>query len=427
MRIHLKKPILYILYLLYPILPSYFGLSGWPVYTFLGLISSILLLGVTRKIRLYKEIKILLFAYVCMIVPVIRHQELVSVIFFCVDILLIVSCINCINSRDTLEKLIDIIIFAAIVLCILSYMEVIFDFNIFSLIENTDSVGGMGSVAQYRFSYRRAESSFSQSIGYAIYLTFASSFNFYKICTIKRNKRYVLYHLLITLAVILTFSRVPMILYFALQLYFLYIKGFKEGVKKTIGIIITLLLVIIISSALNFQITIIQDAINMILAMFDSETSSRIAGSFGNDNLNGWAYRLVLITELPRLLGSRWLLGGGQVFANGGFYTSLYKVGSIDNNYMTVLFRYGLIGLMGKMLYIISGLASSRKLCKAKEYKGIIFGRITLATLVVYLINWISVAELRESRMVLLYIIICVSYKIVSIEKESCTLNVSNE
>lgn len=411
MKVEYKKLILYMLFFLYPVLPSYFGFAGWPVYTILGAVASALLIVANRKIVLYKETLYLLFAYLCLLMPAMRHQEMVSVLFFLVDVSLILGCICNIKNRQTIETIIDIMIIAAAILCVCSYIEVLLDFNVFSIIENIDSVGGMGTDAQYRFSYRRAEASFSQSIGYAIYLTFISSLNFYKICTNKRKNRYLIYHVMIIIGVILTFSRVSMILFFSLQLYFMYIKGFYKGVKKTIEIIAAVILFVLIASIFHIEISFLNDAISMIVAMFDSETSSKIAGSFGNDNLNGWSYRLVLITELPRLLGNKWLLGGGQVFANSGFYTSLYKVGSIDNNYMTVLFRYGLLGVVGKMTYIFTGISSSKKLSREEDYKAIIFGKISCATFIVYLLNWISVAELRESRTVLMYIIICVAYE----------------
>lgn len=411
MKIEYKKLILYILFFFYPVLPSYFCFAGWPVYTILGVAVGALLTVMNGKIVLYKETQYLLFAYLSLLIAAMCHQEMVSVLFLLLDVFLILGCICSIKNNQMIETIIDIMIIAAAIACVCSYIEVLLDFNVFSIIENIDSANGMGTDAQYRFLYRRAEASFSQSIGYAIYLTFISSLNFYKICTNKRKRRYFAYHIMMTIGVILTFSRVPMILFFSLQLYFMYVKGFYKGVKKTIEGIVAAVLFILIASMFNIEIPFLNDAISMIIAMFDSETSSKIASSFGNDNLNGWSYRLVLITELPRLIGNKWLLGGGQTFANGGFQTSLYKVMSIDNNYMTILFRYGLLGMAGKMVYIFTGINSSKKLIGEENYKAKIFGKISCATFIVYLLNWISVAELRESRTVLMYIIICVAYR----------------
>lgn len=414
MRISKSELLLYIFVFLYPILPTYFTVGGNP-FTLLMAIIYIglnLFLGIKRRYIIKKEIKQLIIACGLMLVPIAIHQEGLSFLNILVEQLAVIMMVYSIKKKGTIDKCINLLILAGIIIAICGIVEFTFDFNVFSLIENTDTVGNMGTAYQTRFSYRRAEGSFSQSIPYAIYLSFIFVLLFYKtfLVKIKKRKRNINIVLLIVISagLLLSFSRVPIVLFFVMLIALLYVKGWQKGFKITVGIFAVFIFLTIFTSIVGIKIPVLSQIIDMLVAMFSDSKTQEIAGTFGNDNLYAWSYRLMIMTTIPRLLSGKWLLGGGMSFANQGFWISSVHAVSLDNNYLTLLVRYGVVGLVGRLLYIITGIQAAAKLSKSKgEYS--MFGKVSRIILVTYLLEWINVAELRETRFVSVLIAIIVA------------------
>jgi hypothetical protein len=385
---------LYLLVILYPILPGYFGFFGFTVYSIIAA-CSLVFVPFSQKIRNFrfnsKTCVLLLF-----IVPMICLGPLVNGEGFTPTFLnylnafiLLPFYVSVVGSDQKIfERCISLMLGAACVLCLFSFLELL-NFNIFSLLQN-DMNTNLGPETGKRFGIYRSESSFGQSIAFAIYLNFMVCLLFYKIR--KQDSsfsvKYFLLFLLFNACCLLTLSRFPIIVMAMIDVFgfFFCNKKFKTSMIAT--------LVLCLFGEILFSIvrggSVFSSLVENLLKI--------ISGTAGTDpGDNPLLYRSNLFSALADVLGGNWLLGNGML----NQYSFLYPKtawptvrNSFDNAYLYFIENFGVIGLTGWLAYYVLPLFLNFGNSPLQRQKK----TILILLVVVLFLNFISVARLAENK-----------------------------
>lgn len=438
----LKRPIVYF-YLfipLYCILPDYFRIGKFPVYTvmIIGLIFIYLYskkfantkINFCELFRERKYISLFIFYILIEMFSYIIHYEIITMIRFVLEkVVVLMVLYSFIDSRKKFDKVIDLIIIATFILTIFGVIEYLTEFNIFSLVENYYYPNlTFGSQAYVRFGKVRVEQSFNHSIIYCVYLIFVSSLVFYK--TQQQNKSNMKYKVAMTMIVInavLTMSRAPLILFFVNLFFLLFLIEKKKRIKiiKNITLCIPFVIIFILITGIGKDV--IMQSWYMILALFDEKYRVLISTEFGG-NSEPFHYRLGLYSIVYNQVKDSIFYGIPEGVSRTFSYVNpsgyIIEASSVDNNYLVLLQNYGILGVVNFIVFYFGNIVFSLKRLKITNYmlmsknKILNFNYIFIITMVLYLINLLSVAQMHEIRMVIVFIVLMLSYNKI-IKKES--------
>jgi|GEM_PF-5076101 O-Antigen ligase. len=384
----LNKYILVALILFFPILPEYFRLGGYPVYQYIVLIAVLIttISGIGKQKLLFFIKKIWLFVVV-IIIAYGSHGEWFSMIAYIISsCLLFWSVFFLIKNKKTVEYLYRILIIMGFILCITGIIEKVIEYNVFSIIENTD-LGLMGTAPYYRNGVIRIEQSFGTSITYGIYLNFINTLSLGKYTIAEKRKKtfYLLTYLLTFIAVFFSNSRMVLITLVLLQItYFFRINWSKKIV------FISVILSGGIIDALNGSKILkkLEEYIFIIVDIFLATNSSQITDITS-------AYRFQLVETLwPYIKQNFWFGYGNEYMSQFSFSMFGYKYYSIDNALLNALMRYGFFGIVLLLLPIGYGMVLAiRKIIRKEK-----MGYFLLLSFLMYFINLTSVAQMSEQR-----------------------------
>ena len=148
------------------------------------------------------------------------------------------------------------------------------------------------------------------------------------------------------------------------QFILLLFQGKKLFLTKLIRIIICLLVVIGILSLISPKaLLMIKNVYYMLAAVFDDSYSIKIAGSFGTDNLNAEGTRLKLYSWVFSSMRNSWTWGYGintnfryPYQMTNGIYTWIQYKNSIEVEYLSILYHYGILVLFATIGVYISNI-----------------------------------------------------------------------
>lgn len=370
---------------LIPLLPDYFRLAGQPVYQY-AIILLFLVVVNKRKIDKYEKNYILFFCIITMLfsfTPRIVHFDINPLLsFLLMPVLLSASVFLYLRDENDIEYLIDVFILTGIFACLLSFIECFSEFNVFSLIETVD-LGEIGTASKMRDGIIRAEGSFGTAIAYGIYLCTLNVLCLYKLTSEseKRKLKYWSGYFLSAIALILTQSRMPIIVFAISQ--FAYFFKFKKIYR---ALLVTAFIVLFTVDCLTSKIII------GMISEYSELIYKVIMGNQSELDINS-AYRVLLPSVLvPQIMQSP-IVGFGQKFMSAfTFRVWGFDFTSIDNNYLGMLVRYGVMGLVGQLFPFVYALYLIVKM----KFEEIAYP-ISLI-LIGYFINLISVAQMSEGR-----------------------------
>ena len=198
-------------------------------------------------------------------------------------------------------------------------------------------------------------------------------------------------YILSIITIYLTTARMVLILTIILQMFFIVsLRPDRRALIISSGIIICLLVVITTPEVL--------DAIYFIPAIFNPDYYSKV--SDGGQNI---AYRLQLFSALGKYIKENPLLGlGYEKSKNLRFLietpTSSWMAYSIDNNYLSYLAKYGLIGFTANIYPLVWIIRYTKKLRWSDKSILNIIGKWGLLIFVLYAVNLFSVFQMGEKR-----------------------------
>lgn len=157
----------------------------------------------------------------------------------------------------------------------------------------------------------------------------------------------------------------------------------------------------------------------MILVVFDADFSAKIAAVFGGDNLLAYGDRLNLYTWVAQELDGSWIFGKGMNASFSHAYLdtdgvntwTAYKT-SIEVQYLNILFRYGLVGMITECLMYASLLitAIKGKVKKTSWETEIGFNSVAFIVFFMYFVEFFAVNQSSDQSIFYIFVMVFAIY-----------------
>ena len=390
------------LFALYTILPDYFRLINIPSQLFCSLLIILLYFFLPSKSINKTGLKMAFIYFIPYAIVLASHGEAISLIrVFIERVVLFIILASILENKETYSHFVDTLLNLSIVEGVLGIIHFMFDFNFFSLFSNTldenfiDSNYGAGT--QYRLGFPRIEGSFSHAITYGIYVSLIACLCLWRYNNSKKTK-YILIYWLMALNLLLTISRMPIIVFVSSQILYLFLlspaKAFAISLK-----IFLFSIVILFITYIAFPVIweTLFSMISMVLAVF-SDTGLSGISSFNQDS--AFSYRAEMLRVVPKLVKDHMLLGiGASQMADFKFLINGSIQRSIDNQYLYFFVLYGIIGIISVILRVFIVLFFDKKKFQTEPLLNR-FSTYRNLMIYIYALNLFSVAEMEEYKFV---------------------------
>lgn len=274
------------------------------------------------------------------------------------------------NTQEKVYGYLSAIVYIFAAYSVLGLVEAFTGLNVFEILYGY-------SIERYaaneiRFGIYRSFGFCTVSINNAMLMNMVWCIANYLVCKRKERKSYVFAWAIIGIYTILILSKAVMmiavlsqiVLFFRNKKQKLTLKGFVKSLVLVIGVLVLLNSdILIVKYAKNIYIPIL----NQLLGTGFAYDNSFSAGGFGE--------RMQLASWVIEELGDKWPFGVGyqQKFSHSfvkisasGNHSTWYKE-SIENTWLFYLYRTGLFGLSGFILYQISCIKKSLKMLKREN------------------------------------------------------------
>ncbi len=406
-------PAFYTYVALFPILPSYTCLFGYPVYYFLTIAVGTIILALNMRRRIYVKKPFLLgvlFIPALYIISFLVNEQPERILFEVIDVLLpiLLICFVLKNDSDACQKSISIILTVSFIIGLSGLLEEITGFNVFSLIENRVYENPrFGSIQATRWGMTRIEQGFNTALTYALYQSLCFAFAFYRFLSLPQKQvRYLIIMLVQGANIVLTWTRGVTFAFIAgvAGMFFLNRKEF--GFKRSFSIIS------VVICSVSFLLISDASFLELFGRLFGAGLSILLTGSGGRYDDASISmrenYQRVAFEALkePR----NFLFGVGEY--------GVRDMISIDNEFLLELTAYGILGLLAFVLLLaIPIYICIRNICKPKRQcstSSKMFYNAMLMSCLVYSASMFTVAQMAEARMFYLTwgLVVCFRYSI---------------
>lgn len=324
--------------IIYTITPSYTKLFGNPVYR----LAVICFFVFSFYYIIRKKININIFIYFSVVsflqlitfaINLEYDRIITEILAVWLPLMLLYLMIK--DNYDLINTIISCILFSCFIICCFGVVEEIWQFNIFSLIENYHFENNhIGSVSSFRWGMYRIEQSFNTALTYALYLQLCAGICIYK-CISTNECKYKLLLLLISVNLFFTVSRGISVCY-CLQLITTYLILWNRTIDlRRMGKFVLVFIVFFIFVSINpFDIfgsvsRTLESAFGVIFG---------INSNFTDDSMtlrNG--FQSVFLKDFSSSIYSI-VFGFGEIGSR--------KFDTLDNNWMYILSKSGVVGLL---------------------------------------------------------------------------------
>lgn len=409
----------YLFVAFYPILPSYTCMFGYPIYYFLLLATStlVILLNAQRAKFISRRF---LFGTILIstlyIIPFLVNAQPERILFEFLDVLLplFFICFVLKNDNDAEEKSISIILFVSLIVSVLGLVEAVTGYNVFSLIENRvyDNIR-FGSIQAIRWDMVRIEQGFNTALTYALYQSLCFGLAFYRFLA-KRQKQYIVLMILQTVNIILTWTRGVTFIFCAGVAGMLFVNRKEFGFKRMVSIILTAVFGL---SILMLSDTVVLEMFGRLFGAGLSILLTGTGGAYDDASISMRAgYQSAAFEALSK--PKNVLFGVGEY--------GLRDMVSIDNEYLLEITGYGIGGLIAFIailtIPIIVCICGSRKAKRNRNISVRMFYNTMLMSCLIYSASMYTVAQMADARIFYLVwgIIVCYQHGNKKCEVLSC-------
>lgn len=411
--------------MLYTILPPFFVVFGWGSSNFLAVIFCVVAfvyLIFQRKIHIHgKDTLFIVVVSLLLLISYFVHGEYFYYSVLISSRILIIYFISLlVNTREKVERVLDLLLIVGFVMCILGAVEFVTNWNPFALIQNTTATRYSASAEYIRMGVERVTLSFGHAITAAIYFSFLSLISLYKMMVSTKKRNYQVMYIFTNLLTIMTLSRWPILVSIVIQ-FIAWIKvkriyGIRLKPKHLIGMFTALLIITMLICGVGEKI------FNNIYIFISSIFGTTNASAFGG-NTNPLAYRLALFSAILNSAKSTAFTGIGiNAMKNLKFSVPEFGAGlyySIDNHYLQYYYMLGICGLTASILmfvYLIKTCADQLKKIGKANRNYFWFYTIMVLLVAEYMINLVSVSQSYE------YEIFCILAGLI-LARRKCKLN----
>lgn len=406
---NILKSIIFFLLMLYPILPLNFYIGPLSYANICSLLIVILYLiykkgcidiSGLKYIRPY-WIYLLVYASFAFYAGKIMSGVAWIISTFMVSIVIT----DIVKTEYDFQKIIQGFIIASLIIGILGIIESLSGQYLFQSARMEE----WGSQNYYRYGFLRCTSLFGHPINLGVFQAIAATLIFYlflsKTITVKRKKLYIIIYIVDVLSMLLTVSRLPIVV-FAICHVFLIL---KLGVRKTIrylclGFLIFLASVFLMDTIGLDVFGMISDILPAIKELLGIENNKQNVVNFGNRmDLYGWVILAV---------GNNYLFGNGFNAEFAYKMTDWFTKTSIEVQYLYIYFKCGLVGLSFLILSYCSTIIFfwRRKNKKYKYENKVGFGYAVTIIICSYCASLFGVNESDLARMYSLIVSLGIAY-----------------
>lgn len=399
-----RKQFLYAWTVIFPIVPVYFDfIGGISFRNILILLATfwVLMNGILPRLDM-KTSGLFMYGVFSLLLNLF-HGILVTGVFEILFFLVITFGFYQVADEKWVNKLIDGIIAISFIICILGLIESFTGVNVFLFLNNSGTVLLMGTK---RFSLTRVMGFTTMTTNYGMYMFLVESLVLYRLVnTDGRKCKYIVAYIVIFLNVVLTLSRGPILALILTQVILL----FKVyGGRVVIAFLFALPPIALILMVFSQGASVLMNFIYMFLAIFDERFASQISTAFGS-NVGGVGNRFELYGWVWEKLKPNYWLGSPDEFyyrtkmANGYWL----EKESIEVHYLYILFKKGIIGLVGEIIFFfrmiyLSFVTRANKLFNKKD--NISFSYVCCVTFLFYYITLFTVTQQEDK---ILFLIMC--------------------
>lgn len=314
-----------------------------------------------------------------------------------------------VNTKERFDLLIKTVVILFAILGFFAIIESVFLINIFDVI--------CGDYVQYeaanalRFGLARARSVSSISLNYCAYSFFASALALYKLIHSEKRAIWILCYTLICAGALLTLSRVPILLFIAMNLIIAAYAGLIKNVERLILATVFLAAFYLLANVL-FADTLgkaLHSFSSMLLTVFGGTSSSMAAL---DSNLGDSTDRIALYTMVPRLVAGHELFGLGTSTPFEYMQANGMLKQSCENLYLYRYYTTGIVGLLGTLIfwfsYVVIGARNVR--LRASWERGLSFSQLVPVVLITYMLFGFDASFGDEFRIAFLFLGICSAY-----------------
>lgn len=332
-------------------------------------------------------------------------------------ILLAILMTNLVQTKRDFEKYIDCFCGFIGLYSVLGIVECITGFNIWNVLT------GSSQLVYVRFGLHRSYGSMTNFTNNAFFLLLSTIIVLWKIqsCRTNQKRKYIIILILVNLNLLATLTRSAILLVLLLYIMLLLKGGMLKFIKKhfipIVIICICAIMVFMFSKAARSAFTML---VNMFLAIIDENAALSIKGEFGGNvggvgnrfQLYDWVWESVKGKEIfgvgPQMFTYNWVRGDGKAMLKD----------SLENQYLSVLYRFGLVGLS---LYLAMIFGFLTRICKIRKkvvrafgayQKGFSWDTLVLVVTPIYYLGGFFYAYADDSR--LFMIIMCLFYTFVT-------------
>lgn len=309
-------------------------------------------------------------------------------------------------TRDRFIQAIDTLILAGAFLGILGIFEAFTGINIFQMASNAPDVYFSQDV---RYGLLRVLTTFSQPISYGLFQVFICALCIYRLnisVNNRDNKFLHIAYLLSVINVVLSVSRIPIIACVIIHIILLYKKSNIGFINYLVYIEIIICILALFALLSNINVPFISDLVYAFGSITGEAAESSSAIGLG-DRLDLWDW-------VFSSMGKSWVFGRG-ILTEFSYTVYEWQIKtSIENQYLSVLFHIGLVGLgiliISYCCILYSSARRSRLNGNIIGEKRFPFNYLVLIVLAVYYICQFGVQETDMARIYVLLIALSISY-----------------
>lgn len=409
----IRKFALGLVLVLYPILPVYFRLGSKLMMYYIPVIFAMFLFA-TSKLVLPKMLNKLYALYIGLsILLFCVHFEIFELIKFVIaPIGLLLVMITFINTEKKFLRAIDLLIYTAGIVCIFGIIEAVTTCNVFGYLNNIEA---SYNVSGYRMGILRIQQSFGMPTNYCNYLVIISVLVFYRMQTLQKRRKsiYTVIWWLVFINAFCTGSRAPLIVLIIAQVVLVFKTGKQERWRR-IGSTVAIVLVALVAGAfLGLPIfEYIKNYFYVFLSLIDSSYQAKLTIDFGT-NLEVSEHRVLLYKWIYDAVRSKIFFGIGVEEAKTFtiVVSQWLTKTSIENEYLTTLLVYGIVGLFAELQIILANIIFAFKRMKTKlHFERIGFNFVFVITMIGYALNLFTVSIQADQRIVYVFFGLMIVY-----------------
>jgi len=318
-----------------------------------------------------------------------------------------------IQTKERFFKILDLLIGTAAVVGIFGFIEEITRFNVFSLL---NTVGSELNYNPLRLGILRIISFTSHAISYCTYCMLIFALLLYRVehTEKEKKKKYYVFGIIILANAFLTMSRIALVGIVIELLLFLFFSGRKQFLQKIFKYAVILLILLgvscIFSSGIRQNVRLM---VYTVRAYFDESYAELLKDNGFTDNPRGLGNRVDLYGWVYEEVEDDIWFGVGaatkfeHVFLNAKGYNQIKS--SIEVEWLRTLYRYGIIGLIGEIIFMLALLIKSFRL-KGDPEEGIGFGKTVFSIVVAYTVVFFGVMQNQDVQAFSVIVILLLAY-----------------